>query len=157
MIFGLHHASISTPDLDRAIGFYCGVMGGSLVRQGGWEKGALPDVDARLGLEDSATRMAIIRVGAAFLELFEYASPQPKPKDPAETAADHGIRHICFVVDDCQAEYERLKALGMRFNAPPLLRGAGNCFTYGRDPDGNIIELLEIPRGANFPNNYDNP
>lgn len=153
MILGFHHAAISTPDIDRAIDFYCRVLGGILQCEGAWEKGAIPAVDKRLGLLNSGARTAIIRVGAAFIELFEYVSPTPRPKDTAEVAADHGIRHICFVVDDCVGEYERLKALGMRFNAPPLKMSRGNSFTYGRDPDGNIIELLEIPKGVDFPNN----
>ena len=45
----------------------------------------------------------------------------------------------------------RLKAAGMEFNGSPVKFGDGSIFTYGRDPDGNIIELLEIPAGADTP------
>ena len=44
---------------------------------------------------------------------------------------------------DIQAEYERLSAAGMRFHCPPLDMGAVKA-TYGRDPDGNVVELQEI-------------
>ncbi len=53
---------------------------------------------------------------------------------------------MCFVVDDCQADYERLVAAGMDFHCPPMGGGTGAKLTYGRDPDGNIIELLELPK-----------
>ena len=154
MILGLHHAAISTPDMERATDFYCRVLGGTLVSRKGWNKGDCPEIDLRLGLRESGAQVALVRLGAAFIEFFEYASPTPRPKDPAEVAADHGIRHVCFVVDDCMAEYERLLKLGMRFHAAPLRAPGGLCFTYGRDPDGNIIEILEIPKGHEFPNNY---
>jgi hypothetical protein len=46
-------------------------------------------------------------------------------------------------VVDVDAEYERLKAAGMTFHCPPQGM-SGIRATYGRDPDGNVIELLEI-------------
>ena len=43
------------------------------------------------------------------------------------------------------AEYERLVAAGMTFHCAPPQLGAGMIrATYGRDPDGNIVELQEI-------------
>ena len=138
----------------RAIDFYCNVMGGEVQRQVGWEKGSAVEIDKRLGLEKSGAKVAVIRLGASYVELFEYSSPPPKPKPEGELASDLGIRHICFVVDDCVGEYERLKALGVHFNAPPYNSGSGMVFTYGRDPDGNLFELLEISKTNDFPNNY---
>ena len=49
---------------------------------------------------------------------------------------------------DLPAEYDRLKAAGMRFNSEPKSIDPIRC-VYGRDPDGNVIELLEIPDPAN--------
>ncbi len=45
---------------------------------------------------------------------------------------------------DLDAEYERLKAAGMRFHCPPQAIGIDVRTTYGRDPDGNVIELQEV-------------
>ncbi|HJP36347.1 MAG TPA: VOC family protein, partial [Gammaproteobacteria bacterium] len=57
---------------------------------------------------------------------------------------DHGITHLCLQVSDIDAEYERLKAAGMVFHCPPQAVGDAIHATYGRDPDGNVVELLEI-------------
>jgi hypothetical protein len=48
-------------------------------------------------------------------------------------------------VTDIEAEYERLKAAGMVFHCPPQSVGSELVATYGRDPDGNVVELLEVP------------
>jgi catechol 2,3-dioxygenase-like lactoylglutathione lyase family enzyme len=56
---------------------------------------------------------------------------------------DHGITHIALDVRNIGAEYERLSAAGMRFHCPPLDMGTVKA-TYGRDPDGNVVELQEI-------------
>ena len=56
---------------------------------------------------------------------------------------DHGITHLCLDVSDIDAEYARLKGAGMRFHCPPQDLGAARA-TYGRDPDGNVVELQEV-------------
>ena len=88
----------------------------------------------------AAARAVMLRLGDSHLEIFEFSSPAPKPGDPDRPACDHGITHICLEVRDSQAEYARLKAAGMRFHAPPQAQ-EGGFVTYGRDPDGNIVEL----------------
>ena len=57
---------------------------------------------------------------------------------------DHGITHLCLQVEDIDGEYERLKAAGMTFHCAPQKAGKGLRATYGRDPDGNVVELLEV-------------
>jgi hypothetical protein len=56
-----------------------------------------------------------------------------------------GLHHASITTADIQ----RLKAAGMRFHCPPQYL-AGLCgATYGRDPDGNIVELMQPdPSGA---------
>ncbi len=57
--------------------------------------------------------------------------------------ADHGLAHFCLQVTDIEAEYERLRAAGMTFHAPPQQLGTSAAI-YGRDPFGTIIELYEV-------------
>jgi catechol 2,3-dioxygenase-like lactoylglutathione lyase family enzyme len=90
----------------------------------------------------------MLTAGNACIELFEYSSPQPRPGDSKRPVCDHGITHLCLDVSDIEDEYERLKAAGMLFHCPPQDMG-GIKATYGRDPDGNIVELLEIRDAAN--------
>lgn len=142
MLHGFHHAALSTPDLARLVKFYTSLLGCTVVREFGWPAG-VPEADALTGLENSAARAVLLKLGDSHLEIFEFSSPRPRPGDPDRPACDHGISHICIAVQDSHAEYRRLKAAGMRFHAPPLAQDGG-FLTYGRDPDGNIIELLEI-------------
>ena len=149
MIIGLHHAALSTPNLERCLSFYCEALGGRQVSEVySWNKGN-EIADRMTRLKDSAARYAFVKVGNVFLEIFEFSSPTPD--DQSHSACDYGIVHLCFVVDDIHAEYDRLKAAGMAFSGKPVEFEDGSIFTYGRDPDGNIIELLEIPAGASTP------
>ncbi len=142
MLKGFHHAALSTPDLDRSVAFYRQLFGCEVVREFGWPAG-VPAADAVTGLSNSAARAVMLRLGESHLEIFEFSSPAAKPGDPDRPACDHGISHICVEVADCQAEYARLTGAGMHFHCPPQPQDGG-FVTYGRDPDGNILELLEF-------------
>jgi catechol 2,3-dioxygenase-like lactoylglutathione lyase family enzyme len=149
MIKGLHHASITTGDLDRLAAFYRDLLGFVVVFEYAWEAGNKA-ADAIYGLKDSAVRMAMLRTSNVFLELFEFANPIGKTGDPDRPVCDHGITHICLTVTDIGAEYARLTAAGMRFHCPPQHMPGLCTATYGRDPDGNIVELMEPETGGAF-------
>ena len=142
MIIGFHHAAISTPDLDRCIRFYKEVIGCEEAWSFGWDSGT-PEADAITELKDSAARAVMLKLGNSFLEVFEFSSPEPERSAGTRPVSKHGITHICLQVQDLHSEYERLKGLGMRFHCPPQAQDTG-FVTYGRDPDGNVIELLEF-------------
>ena len=147
MIRGIHHVAISTPDLDRMTTFYRDGLGFQQVMEGGWSD--RPIVDQIIDLPGSAARQAMFRAGNCYVEVFEYSSPTPRPHDPAAPPNDHGITHVSFDVVDIEAEYERLTSLGMTFHRrPPTTEELGGRSPlraiYGRDPDGNIIELQEV-------------
>ena len=146
MIRGIHHVALSTPDLDRLEVFYTEVLGFERAFESSWRD--RPVIDQIVGLKDSAARNIMLRAGNAYIEIFEYSSPQGRPADPNRPACDHGYTHFCLDVRDIDAEYERLSAAGMKFHCPPpsveqLSHGTIRA-TYGRDPDGNIIEIQEI-------------
>jgi catechol 2,3-dioxygenase-like lactoylglutathione lyase family enzyme len=142
MIHGIHHAAISTPDLERALGFYRDLLGAEIVTDFEWPAG-LEVADRIVGLRGSSARAVMLRLGNAMVELFEFSSPTPQAGDPERPVCDHGITHICLDVSDVDAEYQRLREAGMRFHCPPQDLGAVRT-TYGRDPDGNVIELQEV-------------
>lgn len=148
MIRGIHHVAISTPDLDRLAAFYTDVIGLVPVMSTQWKD--RPLVDRMIGgYEQSEARQVMLQAGNAHVELFEYTSPAPTPADPDRTPADHGYTHLCLDVVDIDAEFERLSANGVTFNdSPPTVDEMGGVrrlrAIYGRDPDGNIIELQEV-------------
>ncbi|MET0546464.1 MAG: VOC family protein [Caulobacterales bacterium] len=145
MINGLHHVALSTPDLDRLRNFYVNALGFAEVEwTGGWPRGSAL-IDSIVGLRDSSCRQIMLRAGNLYIEVFEYHTPAPKPGDPNRPVCDHGYTHFALDVTDIDKEYERLKAAGMRFHHPPVRDPeSGMAATYGRDPDGNVIEIQEI-------------
>ena len=88
--------------------------------------------------------------GGTILELLEYHHPDPETVD-TETY-NVGNAHLCLVVDDLDAEFERLHGRAVFRHPEPVeipwgpYKGGKAC--YLRDPDGISIELLESPPGG---------
>ena len=148
MIKAIHHVAISTPDIEKLMGFYTETLGFTRMGVQQWSPG-MNRIDAIVGLKGSSAKVGMVRLGDVIVEMFEFATPAPSPKDPNYPVNNHGLTHICLLVDDAVSEYERLSKAGMRFHAPPQVIGDTSS-TYGRDPDGNVVEILEL-MGANDP------
>jgi catechol 2,3-dioxygenase-like lactoylglutathione lyase family enzyme len=140
MTLGMHHVGMSVRDLDRSIAFYRDGFGMDVVEQGtfGGEQ-----YNAILGLVGATGRVALLRAGEVQVEVFEFSRPKPALTDAMRPVADHGITHFCIEVVDIEAKYERLIAAGAVFHCRPLLFFGSIKATYGRDPDGNVFELVE--------------
>lgn len=148
MITGMDHVGISVTSMERAIGFYRDVLGMDVLFRGRFgkewhEPNEYEQRRAILGLKEAEGEVALLRLGGMQIELFEFTSPRPKPVDPNRPVCDHGITHICLAVTDTQAVYARLKAAGVAFHCEPQFFPGQALVTYGRDPDGNVFELLE--------------
>jgi catechol 2,3-dioxygenase-like lactoylglutathione lyase family enzyme len=145
----IHHTGFTVADLDRSLGFYRDLLGLETVAEQEKEGGYLAAI---VGHPDAHVRMAHLRVpgDGHVVELFEYLAPEgrrPGPPDPA----DVGTSHLCFVVDDLPALYDRLRAAGVdSFVSPPVEVDTGinrgGCALYLRDPDGIPVEVFQPPR-----------
>jgi predicted enzyme related to lactoylglutathione lyase len=56
--------------------------------------------------------------------------------------AGYGRVTLGFEVEDVDAEYERMKALGVVFVKPPQTHPWGARSFWFRDPDGNIVDFF---------------
>lgn len=144
MIGGVHHIGISSPDIDRLVAFYRDVLGFELVDEAG-----IPEpndlVDAMLDMKGVTGRAATMRTGNTYIEFIEFITPKGRGHDADWSLADHGHTHIALIVDDIDTEYARMSAAGMHFFAPPIHQpGRKSAATYGMDPDGNRIEIMEM-------------
>jgi catechol 2,3-dioxygenase-like lactoylglutathione lyase family enzyme len=92
--------------------------------------------------QETRGRVAMLERGAARLEIFEYQKPAPRPAPGLPDNADHGLRHLAFEVTEIEAEVARLRAAGVPFLSDPVAQ-ANVKVCYGRDPDGNLFELIE--------------
>ncbi|MEZ4503740.1 MAG: VOC family protein [Dehalococcoidia bacterium] len=50
-----------------------------------------------------------------------------------------------FLVDDIEAAYDQLRALGVHFLRPPAEEHFGGRIATLEDPDGNLLQLLQHP------------
>lgn len=149
MIRGIHHVSIHCRDLDRMMAFYKDAFGFEIVGEP-FEWTHEPVLDVLLDVPASAAKGAMLRAGTCYLEMFEWQNPAPvvdKPLNPY----DKGYTHFAVDVgDDIEGEYERLKGLGMTFGAPHPIDMGHVKSVYGRDPEGNVIELQQTAAHCDF-------
>lgn len=144
MISGFHHIGVSVSDLDRSIAFYRDVFG----MEQAVESFPFGGENYRriMALPDPHGRMTVMTRGTLALELFEFASPAPKRQDADYPVADHGLTHFGVWVEDIDATFAKMAEAGVRFHCEVLQFQGGMRAAYGRDPDGNVFELLEYAR-----------
>ena len=78
------------------------------------------------------------------LEFLKFSNP-----DVVDTGQrypnDSGITHVAFTVDNLDQTYGSLVSDGVKFMAPPQLSPDGAAkVTFCRDPEGNLLELVEV-------------
>ena len=147
MIMGIDHVAISVAVMERALEFYRDLLGLGVVTDGRFS-----DERSRqlMQLPLASGRVVLLKhPGSDFaVELFEFAAPSPRPIDGERRVCDHGISHFCLRVCDIDAEYARLVAKGVHFHSAPITFPSGARSVYGRDPDGNVFEIVERSMNA---------
>ena len=143
MFVAIHHTALSTPDLDRLVRFYRDLFGFEIEFDFPWDETNVA-FQRTHAVRESAGRVVMLANGASRLEIFEYRKPVPRPDVPGRANADLGIGHFCIEVRDIEKEYGRLRAAGMRFQSELVAQTPTIVNCYGRDPDGNLIELIEF-------------
>jgi catechol 2,3-dioxygenase-like lactoylglutathione lyase family enzyme len=123
MIKGLAHVAVMTTDVERAAAFWQEMLG---------FKETL-----RLETTHSGTIIFVAANGTQ-VELFGGGKLRETPAGEREV----GYPHLALDVDDVDAEYERLKSLGVEFDMPPTDAEAGIRLAFFRDPDGNRLEII---------------
>lgn len=158
------HVNINVADLERSIEFYRklgfveflpGIPYLALEREG---QGVLPEgARTALGLAPGARgRACILQLGedGGFPKI-DLTELDPGPAEggaPASRAqpldnGDLGLVRLCLLSRDLESAYDTLRERGVEFLSPPQ-SGEGGMVTVAicRDPDGTLIELLEIHR-----------
>lgn len=135
------HVGISVVNLERSLAFYRDLLGMKVVEEVTFNG---ERYEAILALKGARGRIAILKSGSLTIELFEFAEPAPKPANAPRPVSDHGITHVAVEVDDIQELYDRLSSAGVTFHCPPIHFPACATATYARDPDGNVVEILQL-------------
>jgi catechol 2,3-dioxygenase-like lactoylglutathione lyase family enzyme len=75
-------------------------------------------------------------------ELLLEPDGHPAAKPFKAALVEDGIPYTSFGVTDCQAEYERLKELGVEFTQPPTQMGPVTTAVFD-DTCGNLIQIAQ--------------
>lgn len=121
-IVAIHHVSLLVADTARALDFYHGLLG--------------------LEIDMSRPEMdfpgAWLNVGAGQIHLLELPDANSQAVLPEHGGRD---RHVAMNMTDLDALRGALAAAGIRYT----LSRSGRPALFCRDPDGNAIELVEVP------------
>ena len=145
------HIAIIVQSMEVMLHFYRDILGFRIIKD---FRISNPEFQKGIGLPDASARCVHLALpeSTGELELFEFAQPNNRNGDyPAIN--DPGFRHIALVVQNLDEVVAELKKKGVIFHSAPVRFETpkeikGFCFVYLKDPEGNFIELNELPEGA---------
>lgn len=147
-INAFRHVAIIVQDLDKMRSFYEDVLGFTCVSN---MSIGTEDFQRGIGVPGSSALGAVLRIPGTEveIEIFRISPQLEKSRDISRTNAP-GFRHLAFTVDDLRASYLELTGLGIPFVEEPVFvtepkEVAGLGFAYFQDPEGNLIELNQLP------------
>lgn len=79
------------------------------------------------------------------IDLIQWIDP-PTGGSTAADLAHVGAVRIALWTIGIDEEYERLKAGGVEFLSEPVSMGPGTRFCCFKDPDGLVLELIELTK-----------
>ena len=142
MITDFRHTGIVVSDMARSLAFYRDLLGMKV-----WAdfKDSSPYLQALTEVPGANVWMVKLKAAnGASIELLQYLShpetvPAPRPSNGV------GVNHVALQTDDLDSLHRKLAAHGIRFHALPTVSPDGGAkVTYCRDPEGVIVELVEI-------------
>ena len=113
---------------------------------------AVNDLDALMGLDDTVIEIRHYSDPRhpLFLELLRYPDHGAEPVDRAANKP-LGLNHLGIAVADIDQVLERISTsgLGELFGGPSVLpEFENNRYAFIRDPEGNLVELMEMKSEA---------
>lgn len=142
MITQIRHTGLVVADLEESLGFWRDVLGFSIRRRMD-ESG--PHIDAFLGLKD--VRVTTVKLAAPDGNLIELLHFNSHPDRDSWNGTPHstGFTHVALTVKDLDTACERLSGAGVKFNSAPQMSPDGSVrVTFGRGPEGVLLELVEV-------------
>ena len=145
MILGFNHTSFTVNDIYSSVRFWTEQLGFKAqslsAREGAWQEKVT-------GVPDAALLVAHLYGHGHHMEFVQYltgALTTTAPPPAASTAA-----HVCLEVDDIKGTWDELLAAGATAQGQIAEVETGSVkgckAAYIRDPNGIIIELLQLVR-----------
>jgi catechol 2,3-dioxygenase-like lactoylglutathione lyase family enzyme len=133
------HLGINVEDLEAVTEFFLAL---GLVRRGeGSLEGGL--LDQVLGTEGGSSEFVFVGTpdGSTAIELVRFHRPPDAGPDHAGPTR-HGMRHVCFEVDDLDAALATVRAHDLDL-VGEVAEGGGYRLCFVRGPEGLLVELAE--------------
>ena len=132
-----HHIGVTVADIDRAVAFYRDVLDLDVLARFTVAGDAFA---TGVGVPGATGSFAHLDAGGARVELVEY-DPEGAAFE-AGTVDRPGAKHLGLAVEDVGAVYESLPADVETLSAPQTTE-TGTTILFVRDPEGNLVELLD--------------
>ncbi|UPV75211.1 VOC family protein [Halorussus limi] len=132
-----HHFGVTVTDLDRAVEFYRDVLGLDVLDRFTVSGEAFSD---GVGVSGATGDFAHLDAGSARVELVEY-DPEADESD-ATSVNQPRAKHLGLAVDDLDSFHADLPA-EVETLSEPRTTESGTRILFVRDPEGNLVELLE--------------
>jgi catechol 2,3-dioxygenase-like lactoylglutathione lyase family enzyme len=139
----IYHVNINCTNLERSLAFY-EMLGFREVID--IPAGRLPG----LGMDPAIGRAKLLRLGeeprSTLIDLIEWHTPRPHGT-PYADLGHTGIARLCLRVKGLAAMVADLESHGVRFISEPVspgLAGGKQTFVCFYDPDGTVLELMEL-------------
>jgi catechol 2,3-dioxygenase-like lactoylglutathione lyase family enzyme len=149
MILGHHHVSFTVSNLKKTEDFFDRVLGYKRIAGGHYD---CPYMKRQVGYPDAVLDISVlthngepIKAKGFLIELIEYVRPKCEPTDTSTCRP--GSSHLCLLVEDLRAEYERMNAMGVEFISAPneVTHGVnkGAWVVYFKGPDNIRLEMIQ--------------
>lgn len=123
---GVDHLAIAARDPAALADWYCATLGFRAVSDNGKER---------------PTRL-LAGSGGGMIEMMPDDGTPPVTRE----LFARGISHLAIRVSDLDAALARLRGLGVEVAEPVPAAGGGRVATF-RDPEGNVVQVVERPAG----------
>ena len=142
MIKNIRHTGIIVDNMEKCVKFYRDILG-MKVKEDFWEDGEF--INSFQNLTDVKLHMVKLTTpdGSMIELLKDEGHPAASPEN--NRIYDPGIRHISLTVENAEDSWNILNKKGYRtFNKPILSPDKKAKVFFARDPENNILEMVEI-------------
>jgi lactoylglutathione lyase len=143
-VLRMGHLGICVRDLERSIRFYRDLLGFRALTR---IEAKGPEVDRMLRLSGVDQETVFLERDGVRLALFALRSPPIRDAGRVRDMNEAGMVALMLRVDDLDATLERLRAAGVRVLDETRVDHPawGSKLVFVTDPDGMLVELVEIP------------
>jgi catechol 2,3-dioxygenase-like lactoylglutathione lyase family enzyme len=145
----LDHIAVTVSDLDRSLAFYRDQLGLRVVEQHRLEGEGIETMAAKPGTIMQVVRLQAPESPNVLIDLQQYLAPPGRQSD--SKLGDVANAHFCFGVANLDQTCRDFAARGVEFYSKPVtfdLDFGKVHVVFLRDPDGFVLEFMEIERAT---------